>query len=433
MKTLEQPPAPRPSPAPAGTGLRPPEELIIKEARRLRRRRYLFTAVAFVTVLGAIVAGLALHNGGGRGPTRGGRHHAGAARPRATPPVSAPKPPGVALPSSALFNQISVTGQGLLLTGVTNANGESPETSPQSTCAAASLDPHTLAAGPLQTGSCGDPLLTGRTVEAVETPVPQSNNATISINVADPATRQVRNGPVVMSFGSSSDTRPVLAYGTAWLWIYDVATTDGPELLQVSASSGVVADTVRMPALYKPLLAADAGGVWVANSISGSAGPALSYVGAGSSVPSILIADTNVPICWLQADGTSAWVGTGLQNACAEQAVERFVDYGTTPLFSVPGNFLAFNVIGNETDGLWTLQSKAGVQQIVFIDPQTGAERVAGTLPDVQEPIVNQQDGLLPDQAVYYEGALYVLLPPFRLNGYLGYTSVVRVTTRGDG
>jgi hypothetical protein len=418
---------------PTGADPRQAEELIIKEARRRRRRRYLLTAVASVTILVAIAAGVAMSNGGGRRPTRGGHHHSGTARPSATPPISAPKPTGVALPSSALFNQISVISNGLLVTGVTNANGESPGTSPGSTCAAAWLDPQTLAAGPLRTGSCGDPLLTGRTVEAVTTQLPQSNNATISINVADPATGQVSDGPVVMTYGSYSDTRPVIAYGTQWLWIYDNSTTNGSELLQVSASSGQVVDAVRMPALYRPLLAVDDGGVWMANSIGGSPAPALSYIRAGSSAPSVVIPDTNTPICWLQADGTSAWVGAGLQNACAKQAVERFVDYSTMPLFSVPGNFLPFTVIGDETDGLWTLQLNAGVQQIVSIDPQTGAESVAGTLPYTQEPIVNQENGLVPNQAVYYDGALYVLLPPFRLNGYLGYTSVVRVSPHGGG
>ena len=383
-------------------------------------------------IAGAIIVGVAMSNGGGRWPTDS-RHHTGTAPPRATPPVSAEKPPGVALPSSALFNQISVTSNGLLLTGVTDANGENPESSPQSTCVAAFLDPQSLAVGQLQVGSCGDPLLTGRTVEAVTTQLPQSNNATISINVADAVTGHVSDGPVVMTYGSYSDTRPVIAYGTQWLWIYDNSTTNGSELLQVSASSGQVVDTVRMPALYKPLLAADGGGVWVANSIGGSPAPALFYVGAGSSAPSVVIPDTNVPICWLQADGASAWVGAGLQNACAKQAVERFVDHGTAPLFSVPGNFLPFTVIGDETEGLWTLDLNAGVQQIVSIDPQTGAESVAGTLPYTQEPIVNQENGLVPNQAVYYDGALYVLLPPFRLNGYLGYTSVVRVSPRGGG
>ena len=432
METLEQTVAAPPPAEPIGTGSRQAEELIIKEARRRRSRRYLFTAMAAVAVLGAVAAGIALNNGGGGGPTGGGDDHGGLARPGATPPISAPKPPGMVLPSSALFNQISVTSTGLLLTGVTEANIGSPATGPGSTCAAASLDPQTLATGTLQTGSCGDPMLSGRTVEAVETPVPQSNNATMSINVADPATGHVSDGPVVMTYGSYSDTRPVIAYGAAWLWIYDVATTAGPELLQVSASSGVVVDTVRMPALYRPLLAADAGGVWVGNSVDGSSGPALSYVGAGSSAPSTVIADTNVPICWLQADGTNAWVGAGVQR-CAKQAVERFADYGTAPLFTVPGSLLVFTVVGDESDGLWTLQLTDGVQQIVSIDPRTGAETVAGTLPYEQEPILSQEYGLLPGQAVYYDGALYVLLPPFRSNGYLGYTSVVRVTPRGGG
>ena len=431
MKTLEQPAAlPAPT-GPTGTNPRQAEELIIKEARRHQRRRYLLVALAFVTVLGAIVLGVAMSNGGGRRPTDN-HHHAGTAPPRATPPVSTPKTPGVALPSSALINQISVTSNGLLLSGTTIANGESPESSSQSTCAAAALDPQTLVVGTLEVGSCGDPLLTGRTVEAVNTPIPQSNNATMSINVADSATGQVSNGPVVMTYGSYSDTRPVIAYGTQWLWVYDTETTNGPELLQVSMSSGSVVDTVRMPALYKPLLAADDGGVWIANSIGGSPAPALYYVGAWSSAPSVVIPDTNVPICWLWAAGTSAWIGAGLQNACAKEAVERFVDYGTAPLFSVPGNFLAFNVIGDETDGLWTLQLNAGVQQIVSIDPMTGTESVAATLPYEDEPILNQEEGLAPDQAVYYQGALYILLPPFRSNGFLGYTSVVRVPVQSS-
>jgi hypothetical protein len=54
-------------------------------------------------------------------------------------------------------------------------------------------------------------------------------------------------------------------------------------------------------------------------------------------------------------------------------------------------------------------------------------------LPYAQEPILNQEQGLVADQAVYYQGALYVLLPPFRSNGYLGYTSVVRVSPQGGG
>ena len=66
-----------------------------------------------------------------------------------------------------------------------------------------------------------------------------------------------------MTYGSYSDSRPVFAYGSHWLWMYDVDTATGSELLQVSLQSGAVVDTVPMPALYRPLLAADNGGLWI--------------------------------------------------------------------------------------------------------------------------------------------------------------------------
>jgi hypothetical protein len=408
-------------------------ELIIKEARRRRRRRYLVIAVAFVTVLGAIVIAVYSTRGGGGG-WAGHRHQTNMPLPRPrVPSASAQKPPGVALPSSALFNQISLTSNGLLLTGVTDTNGENSESSPISSCVAAPLDPESLAVGRLTVGSCGDPLLFGQTVVALSTPVPNSNDATLSINVANPSTGQVTSGPVVMSYASLSDTRPVIAYGNQWLWVYDNDTTNGPELLQVSTATGQVVDTIHMPSLSRPLLAPDDGGVWVANSIGGSPAPALFYVPAGSGEPRVVISATDVPVCWIEAQGTGAWIGAGLQNACAKQAVQRFVDDSEAPVFSLPGTFTPFNVIGDEADGLWTIQWTATAQQVVSIDPQTGRETIVATLPPVPEPLVNQDEGLAPGQAVYDDGGLYILQPPFRLNGYQGYTSVVRVSLRLPG
>ena len=147
-------------------------------------------------------------------------------------------------------------------------------------------------------------------------------------------------GPVVMTYGSYSDTRPVMAYGSQWIWIYDVATTHGPELLQVSAQSGAVVETIPMPAFYRPLLAADDGGVWIANSLSGSPATALSYVAAGSSAPSVVIADTNLPICSLEASGTSAWIAAPVGDGagCTKQVVERFADHSREPLFTAAGS-----------------------------------------------------------------------------------------------
>jgi hypothetical protein len=409
------------------TGDRLVSDALIKEARRLRRRRYLIIGVVLLVVIGGTTVGLAISQGGGHRNTGGGHSHTVPGAPKAIPPTSATRLPGVALPSSALITQISVTSKGLLLSGETRASFASSKP----TCVAAPIDPQSLAVGKLEVGSCDNPPLFGLRVEAANTYVPHSNNATISLITANPSTGRVRHGPVVMTYGSYSDTRPVFAYGSQWLWIYDVETTAGPELLQVSMQSGDVVDTVPMPALYRPLLAADNGGVWVANSIGGSPASALSYVVAGSSAPRVVLSDNNVPICWLAASGSTAWVGAGLERACATEAVERFTDDNPAPVFTTAGVAPpAFNVIGNETDGLWTmLWASPTKEEIIRIDPDTGSQSVIDTLPASPVPTYETDEGLTQGQGVYFNGSLYLLEPPFRKNGYLGYTSIVRVVS----
>jgi hypothetical protein len=317
------------------------------------------------------------------------------------------------------------------MSGVAKAAGENP----QGPCAAAPLDPESLAAGNLNIGNCGDPQLFGQTVEAVTNQTPSSNNVNVSINVVNPTTGAVTDGPVVMTYEYSSDTHLVTAYGPGSLWIYDVATTNGPELLQVSTQSGAVVDVVPMPKLWRPLLAADDGGVWVANSIGGSPGPALSYVTSGSAAPTTVVADTGLAICWLTADGTSAWVGAGAGWNCTNQMVRRYADGAGAPVYSTPGaGFTPFWVVGDATDGLWAMQwtppaspGASSSQQVIFINPDTGAESVAATVPPVVYPNGVPTNGLVQGQGVYFDGALYLLEPPFRQDGYLGYTSIVRV------
>jgi hypothetical protein len=417
--------ADRPSLTPS-TGERPDSDALIKEARRLRRRRYLIVGVVLLVVAGGSGVGFALSQGGGRRNTGGGHSHTVPAEPKALPPTSATRYPEAVLPSSALITQISVTAKGLLLTGETRASfgDRNP------TCLAAPINARTLAVGKLEVGSCNDPLLSGLTVAAVSTPSPHSNNGTISVNTANAATGHVHDGPAIMTFGSYSDTHPVVASGTQWTWIYDVATTAGPELLQVSAASGAVVDTVPMPALYRPLLAADGGGVWVANSIGGSPAAALSYVAAGASAPRVVVAATDQPICWLVASGTSAWVGAGVDRACAQEDVERFADDSAVPVFTVAAEVTppAATVIGDEANGLWTMQwVSATREEIVHIDPDTGSESVVGTLPSARLPTYETDEGLRQGQSAYFNGSFYLLEPPFRKNGYLGYTSIVRV------
>jgi len=424
MTTLADRPGLTPS-----TGERPDPDALIKEARRLRRRRYLTIGVVLVAVVGGVTVGFAMSQGGGRRNTGSGHSHTTPAAPKAIPPTTAGRFPEAVLPSSALFTQISVTSAGLLLTGETRASFENSKP----TCVAAPIDPQSLAVGKLEVGSCDDPLLSGLPIEAVNTPIPHSNNSTISMNTADAGTGQVDHGPGIMTYWSYSDTRPVLASGSRWIWIYDVATTAGPELLQVSAHSGAVVDTIPMPALYRPLLAADDGGVWVANSIEGSPASALSYVVGGASVPRVVVAATNLPICWLVASGTSAWAGAGVGGACAEEVVQRYSDHGTGPVFTAGVTPPSFTVIGDEANGLWTMRWLSPTrEEIIRIDPDTGSESVVGTLPSSPLPTYETDEGLLQGQSAYFDGSLYLLEPPFRKNGYVGYTSIVRVVPSHD-
>jgi hypothetical protein len=414
----------------------PPErpcdpEALFEEARRRRRRRWIVCGAALCLLGGASAAGLAVSGSGGGRPALKSPHHTAPATPPPAPPTPIQQQPGVVLPSSALFNQISVTSNGLLLTGVTKAAGENP----QGPCAAASITSASLAVGTLNVGNCGDPLLFGQTVEAVTHQTPPTNSVTVSVNAVNPRTGQLTDGPVVMTYEYSSDTHLVTAYSPESLWIYDAATTNGPELLQVSTHSGAVVDVVRMPKLYRPLLAADDGGVWVANSIEGSPGPALSYVTSGASAPTTVVADTGLAICWLTAGGTNAWVGAGAGWNCGNQMVQKYVDGARGPVYSTPGaGFTPFWVVGNAADGLWAMQwtqpaspGASSSQQVIFINPDTGAESVAATVPPVVYPNGVPTNGLVQGQGAYFDGALYLLEPPFRQDGYLGYTSIVRV------
>jgi hypothetical protein len=237
-----------------------------------------------------------------------------------------------------------------------------------------------------------------------------------------------------MTHAEYSDTHPVIAYGSQWIWIYDVATTSGPELLQVSSQSGQVTRAIPMPKLYRPLLAADDNGVWIANSLDGSAAAALSYLGAAASSPNIVISNTSLPICWLTAVGTTVWAGAASMpnEGCVKESIEKFTDDDPTPLFASAGAFAPFTVIGDETVGLWTMQwspSDPSLEQIIQVDPDTGAEAVVATLPSVVLPNYETDEGLAAGEAVYLDGSLYLLEPPYRVNGYLGYSSIARVSS----
>ena len=242
-----------------------------------------------------------------------------------------------------------------------------------------------------------------------------------------------------MTYRSASDTRPVSVAAGSWLWIYDVDSTNGPELLQVSAASGVVVNTVHMPAIYRPVMAANDDGLWLGPSLNSTVPSvaAIYHVGPGSAQATVVLgADDSV--CWLVASGHDLWAGTG--PTCLQQTIRRFRGNDSRVVFAVADHGVEPNtVIGNETDGLWTMQwvpppsaaiqtSSQLPQEIVRIDPDTGNERVVAHVRET--PFSNESDesaGLVAGQAAYFRGSLYLLEPPFQQDGYLGYSTLLRV------
>jgi hypothetical protein len=336
----------------------------------------------------------------------------------------------VSLPSRYLFEQISVANGSLYLFGEI-------ADSTSSKCASTTVDPQTLQLGQIREASCNDPTAHGQTVGVVNTYLQTSNSATIRVARADPHTGHVSNGPVVMTYDNVSDTKPVSVVGGKWLWIYDVATTKGAELLQVSAASGKVVNTVSMPLIYRPLMAANDDGLWLGPLINGGAPAALYHVASGSKAATVVVSGHD-SVCWLVGSGHDLWVGSG--PTCLQQTIRRYRGSDPRPVFAVPDHgYAPNNVVGSETDGLWTMQwvpppsatiqsASRLPQEVVRIDPDTGSERVVARLPGVAfSKYTQSSSGLLEGQAAYLNGELYLLEPPFRQGGYRGYSTLIRV------
>jgi hypothetical protein len=360
----------------------------------------------------------------------------------------------VALPSGNEFSQISATGNGLLLDGYVQP-GVLPPMSPPQACEeeAAPVDSQTLVVGLVTRADCGDPAVWGEVVSVVNTNLPDSNNATISIATLDPQTGAVSDGPVVMTYASLSDTRPLTASGGGWLWIYDVDTTVGAEVLQISASTGQLVDAVPMPRIYRPILAADDDGLWIGPSAEGvgstgpgGSGPAstLYDVMPGSNGPRTVIPGTALAVCWLVADGDSLWAGiaTNVKQSCQRQTFLRFDGADRQPVVETPlpgyppssDGLGPSAVVGEQSDGLWTAWFVASrdVVEVIRIDPDTGAQTVvasvlgppgAGSWPLWDSPL-----GEFGIDAVLFDGSMFLLEPaenPEMFNG-----AIVRVTPR---
>jgi hypothetical protein len=361
--------------------------------------------------------------------------------PSSSPP-SETLPPNVsalALPSGYTFFGLSTDSGPLLLTGAVAS------TDPNAPCIRTPVDAAALTLGAVTSGSCDDPGLSGERV-AIDVINPDGGSlaftTSIAITVTDPKTGTPKTGPVVMRISEASDTNPVVAYGGGSLWVYDVDTSNGPEAIQVSATSGQVQDVVRTPQLYRPIMVANGDGLWLGNSIQGSpVAGTLFHVAPGSHTVTTVVPSPNDAVDWMVADASHVWAGIRPAGGSL-LSLWRFDGPKATVAFHTPEPTLEAGtnfVVGDEHDSLWLTtpdppfgDTPAPTDNqhldVVRLDPSTGKPTVEAVLPPLDQLAAESQTGA--EQAAFFAGSYFLLqsLQSPSESGYTGFTQLLRVT-----
>jgi hypothetical protein len=275
---------------------------------------------------------------------------------------------------SGNFDNVQSAGGRLLVSG---GNGGA--------CVLLSVDPASLKAR-RSGSSCTRPLRSPYPAVPVVIPNPRSPWQTVRIAHVGSS---VTYGPVVMRYQDASDTRPVWMYGPGSLWLYDVDTQRGPELLRFSSLTGRLEQTVAMPQLYRPVVAADDDGVFlmaaVNGGVSGPGAAALYYVAPGARSALIIHREGRAAL-WITAHAHTVW--TEIISGTSDVALWRFdgpeqkakrlwrqtinvapaVTYGDGSLWAVTATW----------DGRYSAQCKS--ERVSQIDPATGHEKVVATV-----------------------------------------------------
>ena len=231
--------------------------------------------------------------------------------------------------------------------------------------------------------------MTGQLVSPVNSITESYSVARMSLAVLNPPTGTYKIGAPVITYSPSSTSSPVVAYGGNWLWLYDVATTAGPQLLQINAVNGDVVDTIATPQLVDPLMTASNDGVWLANSFRGGPDPYVLYhaVPGGSQLTGTL-AGSDLHAYWLSASSGHVWLGAG--TIPTAQTLYRFDGVGATIGLETPitGSQPFGEVVGDQEDGLWTVvaspplrssdigQPRGQPLDVIRMNADTGTEQV---------------------------------------------------------
>ena len=187
------------------------------------------------------------------------------------------------------FSGVSISARGLGLYGTaTIASNQGVD------CLEADVNPTTLVLSDIFEPRCDDPRMSGHQVVPVEATVDKGNYISVRVARVDPATGHIEVGPVLGTDEDASDTRPQWVYGAGSLWLYLAAPKGSPaagKALRVSVVTGQLVQTTEVsPGLFRPVMAADANGLYLSPAVNGgfqaspgTANAVIFHVGLGAT------------------------------------------------------------------------------------------------------------------------------------------------------
>jgi hypothetical protein len=354
--------------------------------------RALDHAVAVPALL-ALVAGVAVLLGAGLEGS--GAPPVGGVATAAVASISLPRG-GRYTAIAAVGGRVVLSGRGSLYTSASDAIGAGR-------CDSVVVDPATLTLSANRSGDCEDPRLYGVRALAVNAFIngkPDGGH----VRIAHATPRGFALGPIVMTYTELSDTDAEWVYGDGFLWVYDSLTTHGSELLRVSATTGTVLQTVRMPPIDRPLIAANADGFWLVPA-GNSSGHGLYNVAPAMTRPALVSTAVGYGAIWMVASAHSVWleVNHGSSNATLLRFDGRALALQATSRASLSEEEFGYGqpkFVGGAA-GIWTVHN----QELIRIDPGSArasrVTRIAGAYGQPTPVMVN--------------GSLFVLEAPHTL------------------
>jgi hypothetical protein len=216
------------------------------------------------------------------------------------------------------------------------------------------------------------------------------------------------NGRVLFRYEDASDTRPQWVYAPGSLWVYDVWTDRGAQLVRVSLASGRIVQRVRMPKMFRPLLAADADGVWLVPATNGDLGTGpqpLLHVTPRATAPVVVHRGGRAAL-WLVAHGHTVW----MEQIAGRRTLSLWRFDGSKGRRLAPPRFIGVGAVWG-AGSIWTVAASDHCTRndVLRLDPASGrATRVARLTAGSCDWLGGQSQGL-----AFTDGSLFMLDPPW--------------------